>query len=145
MTKSVSRITAKYQTYLSSLSYLRKKVLKQLCLFVLFRIIKKRSFNLLCVLDLKQLLNHLNLHSLRNPHLFAHRPTHCTETALLKVLSDLLTASDNDKVSILALLDLSAAVDDRSRLLHRLQHSFSFSESVFSWFSSYLTDRTQAA
>ena len=41
----------------------------------------------------------------------AYRRHHSTETALLKVLSDALTAADNQQVTLLALLDLSAAFD----------------------------------
>ena len=44
-----------------------------------------------------------------NHHQSACRAAHSTKTALLKVLNDLLTASNDDKVSILALLDLSAS------------------------------------
>ena len=42
---------------------------------------------------------------------------------MLKVLSDVLFAADNQKVILLALLDLSAAFDcaDHDILLHRLQ------------------------
>jgi len=41
----------------------------------------------------------------------AYRSHHCTETALLTVLSDVLTAIDEKKATLLALLDLSAAFD----------------------------------
>ena len=95
---------------------------------------------------LTQLLDHFNLHNLLNSHQSTYREGYSTETALLKVLSDLLTTSDDDSVSILAFLDLSAAFDtiDHSRLLCRLKHSFGISESVLPWFFSYLTDRTQS-
>jgi len=41
----------------------------------------------------------------------ADRKHHSTETAVLRVLSDILTAMDNQQVTLLALLDLSAAFD----------------------------------
>ena len=51
---------------------------------------------------------------------------HSTETALLKVLSDVLTAADDKKVTLLALLDLSAAFNcvDDDILLSTLQSRF---------------------
>ena len=41
----------------------------------------------------------------------AYRPNHSTETALLRIVNDLPTAMDNNKICILTLLDLSAAFD----------------------------------
>jgi len=55
-----------------------------------------------------------------------YRKHHSTETAVLRVLSDILTAMDNQQVILLALLDLSAAFNcvDRDILLWRLQFWF---------------------
>ena len=78
-------------------------------------------------------------------HQSAYRAGHSTETAILKIVNDLLSALYEDKVSLLSLLDLSAASDtiDHSILLSRLSYSFGISDTVLAWFTSYLTDRTQ--
>ena len=77
----------------------------------------------------------------------AFRPNHSTETALLKVTNDiLLNMNVNDqRVTLLFLLDLSAAFDtvDHDTLMHRLQFTSSINGKVLSWFSSYLSGRSQ--
>ena len=95
---------------------------------------------------LSQLNEHLNHNNLLSPLQSAYRPNHSTETALLRIVNDLLTAMDNNKICILTLLDLSAAFDtiDHQILLTRLQHSFGISGPALSWFSSYLSNTTHA-
>ena len=94
---------------------------------------------------LSQLLAHLTQNNLIDPHQSAYRAGHSTETALMKVVNDLLLALDDGKVSILALLDLSAAFDtiDHDILLSRLQSSFGLHGTVLNWFRSYLGGRSQ--
>ena len=73
------------------------------------------------------------------------RARHSTETALLKVLSDILLSADQQQVTLLVLLDMSAAFDtvDHAILLQRLESSFGVSGGVLSWLSSFLDGRTQ--
>ena len=94
---------------------------------------------------LRQLSNHLLTNNLFCSHQSAYRAGHSTDTALLKTVNDLLSALDEDKVSLLFLLDLSAAFDtiDHSILLSRISYSFGISDIILTWFTSYLTDRTQ--
>ena len=57
---------------------------------------------------------------------------------MLKVLTDILYAVDDDELSVLALLDLSAAFDtvDHGILLTRLKVSFGISGAAMDWFQS---------
>jgi len=68
---------------------------------------------------------------------------HSTETAVLKVLSDILFTIDDGNLSALALLDLSAAFGtvDHDILLRRLDISYRFDGTVSNWFGSYLIGR----
>lgn len=70
------------------------------------------------------------------------RPSHITETVLLKVVNDLLLVSDSGDYSILVLLDLSAAFDTvcHSVLLSRLSE-ISITGVALQWLTSNLLDR----
>jgi hypothetical protein len=59
----------------------------------------------------QQLDNHLWLHELYPKLQSAYRKNHSTETALLKVTNDVLVNMNSQRVSLLVLLDLSAAFD----------------------------------
>jgi len=63
----------------------------------------------------------------------------------LKVIGDIIDAADNRQVTLLGLLDMSAAFDtvDHQILLRRLQLSYGFGGQVLQWLTSFLTDRTQ--
>ena len=94
---------------------------------------------------LLQLSQHLESNNLLYPLQSAYRLGHSTETALLKSVNDLLAALDVNHISLLSLLDLSAAFDtiDHPILLSRLHHTFSISGTALSWFQSHFADRTQ--
>ncbi len=68
--------------------------------------------------------------------------SHSTETALIRVTNDLLLSSDRGCISLLVLLDLSAAFNtiDHNILLNRLKYSVGISGSALAWFKSYLSD-----
>ena len=75
----------------------------------------------------------------------AYRVGHSTESALLKVKSDLLHAMDNQEGTCLVLLDLSLAFDtvDHDLLLTRLHFKYGFDGTILNWISSYVKSRTQ--
>ena len=76
----------------------------------------------------------------------AYREFHSTETALLRVVNDILFNMNRKHVSLLVLLDLSAAfdtVDHHTILLNRLEISFGVTGSALDWISSYLSGRIQ--
>ena len=75
---------------------------------------------------LAQFLKHLQTNKLLYHLQSAYRSDHSTETALLKICNDILSALDDKNVALLSLLDLSAAFDtiDHSILLSRLQTCF---------------------
>ena len=66
-----------------------------------------------------------------------------TESTLLKVVNDLLCNVDNGYVSILTMLDLSAAFNtiDHTILLHSLSCSFGITDKALNWIKTYLLDR----
>ena len=94
---------------------------------------------------LEQLKAHLIESNLMPPVQSGYRRGHSTETALLKVMSDILDSADRQKVTLLGLLDMSAAFDtvDHNILLHRLEESYGVCGQALRWINSFLTDRTQ--
>ena len=76
----------------------------------------------------------------------AYTCKHSTETAVLKMITDVLRAADRGEVSLLCMLDLSAAFDtvDHDILIGRLQQSFGVRGLALSWIESFLRDRTQS-
>ena len=75
----------------------------------------------------------------------AYRSNHSTETALLKVNTDILNAMQNKQVICLILLDLLAAFDtiSHSKLINRLKFRFGLDAVVLDWITDYLANCTQ--
>ena len=93
----------------------------------------------------RQLSEYLAANSLLPKLQSGFRRHHSTESALLRVLSDLFMATDKGEVSLLTLLDVSAAFDtvDHSILLDRLSISYGVAGSALDWMWSFIVDRTQ--
>ncbi|KAI5607668.1 hypothetical protein C0J50_6988, partial [Silurus asotus] len=90
-----------------------------------------------------QLCSYLQENNIFEEFQSGFRPHHSTETALVKITNDLFLASDQGFISLLVLLDLSAAFDtiDHDLLLDRLQNYVGIQGQALSWFKSYLSDR----
>jgi hypothetical protein len=93
----------------------------------------------------RQLTAFLDKHGLLPSLQSAYRRNHSTETAVLRVVSDILLAADRGEVTFLGLLDMSAAFDtvDHDVLLDRLRTSFGIQGTVLSWIGSFVRGRTQ--
>lgn len=76
----------------------------------------------------------------------AYKRHHSTETALLRVQNDLLSALDKRQEALLVLLDFSAAFDtiDHRLLFRRLTTRYGIQGTALKWIKSYMSDRTQS-
>ncbi len=99
------------------------------------KIIEKVVFN--------QLNKYLNSNGFLDNFQSGFRVHHSTETALIKIINDIRFNSDSGKISVLVLLDLSAAFDtvDHNILLERLENWVGLSGMALKWFRSYLEGR----
>ena len=92
-----------------------------------------------------RLLDYMIANNLMDPMQSAYRKGHSTETTLLRVHNDIVSAVDKGHGVCLILLDLSAAFDtvDHSILLTFLREYVGLGGSVINLFESYVTGRTQ--
>ena len=92
---------------------------------------------------LQQLLVHCEKNAPLPKFQSSFRKYHSTETALLKVQNDILISMDNKAVTLLVLLDLSAAFDttEHSILLNILQQDVGVVGTALNWFDSFLSGR----
>jgi len=93
----------------------------------------------------RRLTNHVDKHNLLPPTQSAYRMHHSTETALLRIHNDLVSAIDQGDVGALVLLDLSAAFDtvDHSVLIDVMGERFGITGDALQWMMSYLSNRSQ--
>ena len=92
-----------------------------------------------------QIISHIDQHNLMEEKQSAYRKFHSTETALLKVKTDIIKAMDNQEITYLILLDLLAAFNTiyHTILLNRLETTFGIKDTALKWIASFLTGRTQ--
>jgi exonuclease III len=93
----------------------------------------------------RRLFTHMTENGIHDIMQSAYKPFHSTETALLRVQNDILSALDNKSGVYLALIDLSAAFDtvDHNILLDFMKDTVGINGDAWNWFQSYLTGRTQ--
>ena len=92
-----------------------------------------------------QIHTHMMTHSLYPEFQSAYRKNHSTETALVRVTNDILMKMNTQEVTLLVMLDLSAAFDtvNHKILLTRLNKELGICGSALEWFKSYLAKRGQ--
>ena len=92
---------------------------------------------------LKQFIDHCTNYNLIPDFQSAYREHYSTETSLLKLCNDILTDMDNKKVTMMAILDLSAAFDtvDHDIFIDVMHEEFGISGTALDWFRSYLSPR----
>ena len=90
--------------------------------------------------------NHLSSNNFLEICQSAYRKDHSTETAVLSVLDGLLVSANERLVSLVTVLDLSAAFDTLGHkiLLQRLETTYGVRRTVLGWFASYLSERFQS-
>ena len=83
-------------------------------------------------LVLSKCSSNYNSHNPYNSRQSAYRPDHSTEAALLKVVDDLFLSPNKGNISVIALFDLSSALDtiDHPILVHRLHTDIGFTDTV---------------
>ena len=94
---------------------------------------------------LRRLNKHLTINNLHKDNQSGYKKFHSTETLLIRIVNDLLIASDKDKATVVMLLDLSAAFDtvDHEKLLKILKYDIGVRDTALQWFRSFLIDRSQ--
>ena len=92
-----------------------------------------------------RLNEHLDANNLNIPLQSGYKKSYSTETLLIRVVNDLLIASEEGKATVVMMLDLSAAFDtvDHSKLLRILKYEIGIKGTALQWFESFLKGRCQ--
>lgn len=92
-----------------------------------------------------RLNRYIEEHNLMDGFQSAYRKAHSTETALMRVQNDIFRSMDNGEVTLLLMIDLSAAFDlvHHEILISRLKIRSGIVGKSLDWIISYLTNITQ--
>ena len=111
-----------------------------------------RPVSLLCVCSkilercvFSQLNQYLEENGLLHPYHHGFRAKHSTASALIQMFDSWIDAFENDEISAVIMLDMSAAFDvvDHDILLSKL-HLYGLDHNSICWIKSYLYSRTQS-
>ena len=93
---------------------------------------------------LDQFTQHCNRNSLLPNYQSAYRQHHSCETSLVKLVNDILWTMEKQLVTVVVILDLSAAFDtvDHDLLLEVLESRFGIVGTARKWYTSYLKPRS---
>ena len=93
---------------------------------------------------LVQINAHLQVNNLYNATQSGYKKHHSCETALVKIVNDIQTEMQQNNISIVLMLDQSAAFDtvDIPTLIIKLKQDYKIYDEALKWLSSYLEGRT---
>ena len=92
---------------------------------------------------LYQLLTHGNENNLLPDFHSANPKKYSTKTSLIKLYNDILWAMEKQNITMVIILDLSAAFDtvDHEVLLEIMEQHFGFTDTTLEWLDEYLRPR----
>ena len=95
-----------------------------------------------CAMD--HVNEHCNLHKLLPDYQSAYQNGFSGQTAIIRLVNDILWALENQNVTAVMVLDFSVAFDtvDHKILSSVLEHNFGLEDTVRNWFNSYLNLRS---
>ena len=93
---------------------------------------------------LKQFNRHNEQYQLMPSYQSAYRQHHSCETSLLKLTNDILWSMEDQNITAVLALDLSAALDmvDHDILLQVLKNQYGIDGKALDWYDSYLCPRS---
>ncbi len=92
-----------------------------------------------------QMTTHMTVNNLHDIMQSSYKENDSTETAMLHMHNDILTALDQNKPVLIICMDLSAAFDtvDHEIQLNHIEKCFGIKHTCLKWFRSYLNNRKQ--